>query len=284
VEVPLQFRHPHQVDQFIHPHRLRVTLYGVTADTDRIRYKSEDSVVNEIAWHQTLPDVMTIDIETKQDLGWGYDVRYEGTALVIEIRHKPIISSKGGSLRGLKVAVDAGHSTGSFGTIGPLGNTEASINLMAAKVVKQELEKRGAEVVMTQDGTKEISLQERVNLAWKEKAQLFISIHADACEAGTDPREVEGYSVHYYQPQSKDLATLIHEEYGKRTPFRDQGLWRSNLAVCRTTQMPSILLEQAFLMIPEFEDIMLTPKHHRNVADSIIAAITQLLEGGKTKP
>lgn len=278
LEIPLQFRHLYRVEQMIHPHTIKLTLFGVIADSDRIRYRTPDSVINEVLWYQTEPTTCVIEIRTDQDHPWGYDVRYEGTTLFLEVRHRPVLSNKNQPLKGMRIAIDAGHSRESYGTIGPWGNTEASINLTVAKVVKQELEKRGAEVIMPQDGTKEISLQERVNFAWRQKAQLFISLHCDACPEGQDPREVQGYSIHYYHPQSHALAKALHQFYGVKSGFRDQGLWRSNLAVCRAPQMPALLMEQGFLILPEYEETMLTPKHAMNVAESIIKAITRFMD------
>jgi N-acetylmuramoyl-L-alanine amidase len=131
---------------------------------------------------------------------------------------------------------------------------------------------------MTQDGAREVSLQDRVTHAWRERADLFISLHCDACDAGQDPRDIEGYSVHYFHPQSHDLASVIHRFYGKKTGIRDQGVWRSNLAVCRMTQMPSILLEQGFLILPETEEILISAKNQRSATEALIAAITELVE------
>lgn len=275
IEVPLQYIHAHRVDQFLNPYRLRLTLYNVIADTDRIRYRTPNSVVTEVSWNQPLPATYVLDIQTNQKVPWGYDVRYEGTTLVLEIRHRPKWQ---GGLKGLTVAVDAGHSPQSFGTIGPWGNTEASVTLSVAKAVKKYFEQKGASVVMIQDGTREMSLQDRVVMAWQNRADFFISIHCDACPEGQNPREVEGYSVHYFYPQSRWMAEEIHRIYGEKTKFRDQGLWRSNLAVCRTTQMPSILLEQGFLMLPEHEELMLTPKHQETVADVLYNALVSLMK------
>lgn len=277
LEIPLQFVHPHRVEQRVDPHRLRLTVYGVVADTDRIRFKSQQTVVNEVVWSQPTPGVYVLDIDTKQKHPWGYDVRYEGTTLVMEIRHRPVmnLNRTNTPLRGLKVALDAGHTKENFGTIGPWGNTEASVVLAAAKVAKQMLEAKGAQVVMIQDGTKEISLQDRVDLAWKERADLFISLHADACPEGQNPRDTEGHSVHYYHPQSRWLAEIIHDKYGQKSKFTDQGVWRSNLAVCRITQMPSLLFEQGFLMLPEVEEIFLTKKHQDMVATVLFESIVE---------
>jgi N-acetylmuramoyl-L-alanine amidase len=276
VEIPLQYRHAFRIEQSVEPHRLQVTLFGVTADSDRMRYKTDNTVVKEISWYQSDPTTAVFDIQTTQDEAWGYDARYEGTTFVLEIRHRPNL--KGNSLKGLKVAVDAGHSRQSFGTIGPWGNTEASVNLLLANVLKKELENRGAEVVMTQDGTREISLSERSAMAWHEKANIFISLHCDACADGQDPRQIQGFSVHYYQPQSHAFASALHDVYAQKSGIRDEGLWRSNLAVCRATQMPAVLFEQAFLVLPEYEELLLTPKHQKMAAESIIAAIEDVFD------
>lgn len=278
LSMPLQYRHAYRLDQFLDPYNLRLTLFGVVADTDRIRYLSKDSVIKEVTWNQTEPSTCVFEIRTNQNQPWGYDVRYEGDTLILEIRHRPPHNGKNGSLKGLRVAVDAGHSPSSFGTIGPWGNTEASVCLLVSKAVKQELEKRGAEVVLTQDGTKEISLQGRVDAAWAAKAHVFISIHADACPEGQNPQDVEGYSFHYYHPQSRELAEILHRDYGRRSNIRDQGLWRSNLAVCRATQMISILMEQGFLLLPEFEAQFLTPKHQKMVADNIASSLWEFMD------
>jgi N-acetylmuramoyl-L-alanine amidase len=279
VEIPLQARHLHRVEQTVDPHVLKLTLYGVVADTDRIRYINPDSDVKEITWFQEDPTTVTFDIRTDQKNGWGYDVRYEGNTLVLEIRHKPVLTGKAPSLRGLKVAVDAGHSVQSFGTIGPWGNTEASVNLAAANVLKATLEKRGAEVVMIQDGTKELTLQDRVVAAWKARAQLYISLHCDAVPEGVDPREADGFSIHYYHPQSQRFAEIVHRNYAARSGMKDGGLWRSNLAVCRTPTMPSILMEMGFLIIPEHEERLTSVKHQQLVADTVTNSIYELIKG-----
>lgn len=277
VEIPLQYRHAHRIEELANPYRLRLTLYGVSPDTDRIHYKSPKSEVKELVWIQPSDDTAVFEIPLRHQQGWGYDVRYEGTKLILEIRHRPQTG-----MRGLRVAVDAGHSAQNYGTIGPWANTEASVNLSVAKVLKKELERRGAEVVMIQDGTKEPSLQERVDQAWQQKAQLYVSLHCDATEDGVDPRDFEGFSVHYYQPQSRGLADEVHSVYGARTPFHDQGLWRSNLAVCRITQMPSILFEMGFLVIPSTEERLVSPLYHQLVATAVADAINNFLS--KSQP
>lgn len=282
LRIPLRHRHAHRIEQSVNPHRLLLKLYGVRADTDRIGFKSDKSVVREVTWKHDEPDAVTFDIRTNQSQAWGYNVRYEGTTFILEIRHAPQIAQKwGATLKGIRVAVDAGHSPASFGTIGPWGNTEASVNVMTARALKEALERRGAEVVMIQDGTREISLKDRVEEAWERRAHMFISLHCDATGEGNDPRDDHGFSVHYYHPQSRALAEELHGRYKQKSGIPDRGLWRSNLAVCRTTEMPSILFEQAFLILPEFEERLLTPRFQRLIADTIVEAVQAFVDKSK---
>ncbi len=278
IEIPLSYVHAHRVDEMVNPYRLELTLFGVIADTDRIRFLDPNSVVKQIYWKQVLPESYTLVVVTSQNYPWGYDVRYEGTKLVLEIRHAPPWNPGTKSpLRGLKVALDAGHSVGSYGTIGPLGNTEARVNLLLARTIAEKLKNLGAQVSMIQDGTKELSLQNRVDLAWKERSHVFISLHTDACGEGEDPREVEGYSVHYYNISARPLAERIRSIYGKRSNIRDQGLWRSNLAVCRNTTMPALLFEQGFLILPEYEEQFLKKEHQSMVGNVLGEALIDFL-------
>jgi len=285
LELPLSYVHAHRVDEFVNPYRMELTLFGVVADTDRIHFIAKDSIIKEIYWKQFLPESFTLVIITDQSYPWGYEVRYEGTKLILELRHRPRWEhSKTAPLRGLKIAVDAGHSTGSYGTIGPLGNTEASVNLLVAKAVEERLKNLGASVVMTQDGTKDpFSLQSRIDLAWKEKANIFVSIHSDACAEGENPREVEGFSVHYYNVGGELLGEILRDDYGKKSGIRDQGLWRSNLAVCRATTMPSILFEQGFLILPEFEERFLKKDHQQMVAHVVGESIVEFMKRTQSK-
>jgi N-acetylmuramoyl-L-alanine amidase len=181
----------------------------------------------------------------------------------------------------LKIVLDPGHSPQSYGTIGPLGNTEASVTSAVALVVKRELEKKGADVILTHDANQDVSLKSRTDLAWKSRAHIFISLHCDATPEGQDPRPSQGYSVHYYSPQSRELAEAIHDTYGKKTGVTDQGLWRSNLSVCRMTQMPSVLLEMAFLVLPEYEEMLLKPSFQETVAEALSSSIVTFVNETK---
>jgi N-acetylmuramoyl-L-alanine amidase len=277
IELPLQARHLHQVEEYTDPNKIQLTLWGVTADSDRVRYREKNSLVKEITWRQPEPGTFVLDIQLHRKHPWGYDVRYEGNVLVMELRRAPMVGvGRNPRLKGLKVVLDPGHGPMNFGTIGPLGNTEATVVLQLAEVMKKELEKRGAEVIITRDH-RDMNLRQRTELAWKEKGHVFISLHCDAIAEGQDPRKSHGYSVHYYSAQSRLLADALHSAYGERVSIPDQGMWRSNLAVCRLPQMPSVLFELGFLIMPEFEELVLTPAFQQIAAESVAIALQNFI-------
>jgi N-acetylmuramoyl-L-alanine amidase len=77
------------------------------------------------------------------------------------------------------IAIDAGHGGKDPGTIGSLGVPEKTITLMYARTLKEKLIKSGFKVVMIRDSDIFIPLERRVEIARNNKADLFISIHAD---------------------------------------------------------------------------------------------------------
>ncbi len=80
-----------------------------------------------------------------------------------------------------KVVIDAGHGGIDPGAIGRSGVYEKTLTLQVAKKLYRILDKKkGYQPIMTRDRDIFLSLRERVNVARKEGADLFISVHADS--------------------------------------------------------------------------------------------------------
>ncbi|MDO6568546.1 N-acetylmuramoyl-L-alanine amidase [Alteromonas sp. 1_MG-2023] len=83
--------------------------------------------------------------------------------------------------RDIIVAIDAGHGGGDPGSIGPAGTYEKHITLSIAKKLEAMINgERGMRAIMTRSGDYYVSPNKRPELARKQKADLLISIHADA--------------------------------------------------------------------------------------------------------
>lgn len=94
--------------------------------------------------------------------------------------------------RDLIIAIDAGHGGKDAGAIGKRGTKEKDVVLAIARKLAQLVDKEpGMRAYLTRNSDTFISLRGRINRARKQKADLFISIHADAFHR----REAKGASV-----------------------------------------------------------------------------------------
>ncbi len=273
IRIPLEDVLPYRTEHTMDPTLLTLTFYGASNKTDLIRYDPEDPLIQNIRWKQVGPETCQILIQPRFKKWWGYDTRYEGNTFVIEIR-KPWPST---SLEGMVIAVDAGHGGTEMGATGPHGTREKDINLQIAKVVADRLEKAGAKPFLIRDKDADVPLYQRHVIAWANQARLFVSVHCNASGFGENPLVTNGFSIYAYHPQSMPLARAIHGYYKKNTLLPDRGLFYADFAVCRMTQMPAVLTEQAYIIVPEQEVLLLDSTFHQSVAKSILQGIKEFL-------
>lgn len=95
--------------------------------------------------------------------------------------------------RDIVVAVDPGHGGQDPGTIGPRGTEEKNVTLAIARALARQIdEQHGMRAVLTRDSDIFIPLRERMVIARRAKADLFVSIHADSVA----DRQIAGASVY----------------------------------------------------------------------------------------
>ena len=83
--------------------------------------------------------------------------------------------------RDIVIVVDAGHGGEDPGAVGKRKTYEKHITLSIAKRLERLIKReKGMKVVMTRSSDHFVSLSQRVMIAQKAKAHLFVSIHADA--------------------------------------------------------------------------------------------------------
>jgi N-acetylmuramoyl-L-alanine amidase len=116
-------------------------------------------------------------------------------------RRVPLISVK-------RVVIDPGHGGRDPGAISRRGLKEKDINLVVAKLLKRELEKRGFRVYLTRVRDVYLSLQRRVQIAKERRADLFVSVHTNS----NRDQGVNGVEVYFLSPRysgkSKRVTTL----------------------------------------------------------------------------
>ena len=250
----------------------RILLFGATSNTDWVEQDPNDDLIEHITWSQIQPQIYEIGIKLTAPV-WGYDARYDDRLFVVEFRRAPKV---GEGLSGLTIAVDAGHSADP-GAVGPTGLVEKDANLRLAQELKLDLESQGAKVIMTRVGDEDVPLALRPVLAVSQDADLFVSVHNNAVPDGINPRRRNGSATYYYHPFSGDLAKSVHRQLVKATKLDDYGLTRGNFAVIRPTQYPSILVECAFIIIPEQEELLTTEEFIERTASGIASGISDFV-------
>jgi N-acetylmuramoyl-L-alanine amidase len=159
--------------------------------------------------------------------------------------------SRAGSIKtqNITLVIDPGHGGSDSGATGITGLKEKNVNLTVSLYLADLLQSRGFNVVLTRKSDVNISLSERVAKAEKAKADLFISIHANAHLTNIFASGTETY---YYQnkstsPQSFYLASLLQQETTRLLKLPNRGVKTKPFHVIKETSMPSVLLELAFL-------------------------------------
>ncbi|NIQ56063.1 MAG: N-acetylmuramoyl-L-alanine amidase, partial [Gammaproteobacteria bacterium] len=105
--------------------RASLVLYRSYSDTDWLRYGRADPFLQAADWFQPASDRYTLHLDFARP-PWGYDVRYESGALVLEVRKPPEIDPDR-PLSGRTIAIDPGHPPA--GATGPTRLYEGDANL-----------------------------------------------------------------------------------------------------------------------------------------------------------
>ncbi len=86
VVFPLQVPVPVSVQQGAST--LTLNLYNTTAQTDIIRL-DDDPIISRLDWQQLTPTQVQYTFNLKSQQQWGYNLKYDGTSLVLSLRHPP---------------------------------------------------------------------------------------------------------------------------------------------------------------------------------------------------
>lgn len=270
LRVPLPDRLPYHIEET--EHGLQLDVFGATSLVNFFQYGSLDPLIERAQWSQPLDSVFRVNVELHQSV-WGYDAFHDQSgALILRIRRPPIIDTER-PLRGLLIAVDAGHGGADSTTMGPTRFTEARANLAIAQKLRPLLEAAGARVLMTRNSDVFVDLGVRTQMAADSNAHILVSVHNNAFPDGVNPFENNGTSVYYFHPHSVDLAQNLQRELLAELRLRDIGIGRADLALVRPTWMPAALTETSFMMIPEQEAALRDPAVQERIARAHLRAI-----------
>ncbi len=209
---------------------------------------------------------------------FGYKSYYtDDNRLIIEVKKFPDIN-KSTPLKGLIIAIDAGHGGTELGAIGCLNDNEKDVNLEISKILKEKLETNGANVIMTREDDSFVGLNDRVEIANKNNAQIFISIHNNALPDSAAHLKSTGSEAYYFYPQSKELAKDVVEALAKETGFKNNGAKAQSFAVVRNTNCPAILVEVGYIINPEDNAKLIDKDYQNKIAEAILHGLENYLK------
>ena len=213
------------------------------------------------------------------------------------------------------IVLDAGHGGHDPGAVGPHGTKEKDINLAIVLQLEKVFQKdRNYKVILTRKDDTFIPLVERANIANKNKADLFVSVHCNAnlkrtasgfeiyflSEKASDTEAISTETlensvialedksdekktvlqnmlwsmvVNEYINESSELSSFVVAEASGRLKIPNRGIKQANFYVLRGTQMPSVLVETAYISNYTEEAKLATSSFQKSVADSIYEGI-----------
>ena len=217
----------------------------------------------------------------------------------------------------ITVAIDAGHGGEDPGAIGANGSHEKVITLALAKKLKQKIDaEENMRAVLIRDGDYFVPLGQRVIKARGAKADLFLSIHADAfikpeargssvfalsengatsvaarwlAKKENDADLVGGINVDVKDPflkrtlidlsqtatinDSLKLGHAVLKEIGGINTLHKARVEQAGFAVLKAPDIPSILIETAFISNPEEEKRLNDSNYQDKLVDAIVSGI-----------
>ena len=219
------------------------------------------------------------------------------------------------------IAVDAGHGGEDSGARGAAGSLEKNITLSIARKLKKIIdEDEQLRAVLTRDDDYFVPLHGRVVKARKLKADLFVSIHADAftnpdakgssvfalSEKGATSASAKylankenesdligGVSLDDKDPMlaktlldlsqtatindSVKLGNFVLDQLGDINDLHKSDVEQAGFAVLKSPDIPSILVETAFISNPKEEQILNNEEHQEILAKNILIGIKKYL-------
>lgn len=219
--------------------------------------------------------------------------------------------------RDVVIAIDAGHGGQDPGARGATGTWEKNITLAVARELARQLNReRGMKAVLTRDGDYFIPLQGRYRKAREAKADLFVSIHADAFNKQTasgssvfvlSQRGASSEAARWLADRenaadlvggvslddkdntlaavlldlsqsatmkaSEDVAAHVLGALKRVGKAHKPNVERANFVVLRSPDVPSILVETAFISNPGEEKRLNDPLHQQRLSSAVLNGV-----------
>jgi len=316
----------HKVFTLENPHRVVIDLSGA-AVARGLRLPTAGGPVRTVRTGTQPDGVLRVVLVLNQAL--SPTVTVSGTQLTIELGKMPRVDAPPREVRAahapaevgrdIIVAVDAGHGGNDPGATGAAGTREKDVVLAIARDLARQINAEpGMRAVLTRDSDTKIELRERINRARRAKADIFISVHADAIK----DRSVAGSSVYVLSEKgatdeaaallarqenavdlnggislggmnevaasmlldvsqatsisySMDAASKVLAQLDKVGTVRKSSVRQAGFLVLKSHDIPSMLVETAYISNPGEEKNLRSAAHQAKIAAAIFKGVRE---------
>ncbi|MBB4659851.1 N-acetylmuramoyl-L-alanine amidase family protein [Parvularcula dongshanensis] len=211
------------------------------------------------------------------------------------------------------VVIDPGHGGFDPGAAGPSGYAEEMATLEAAKTLRTILTARGYEVILTREDDSYVEHEQRIEMARRSGAELFLSLHADAHEDhslrgasvytlsekrsarfAAEAKDAGNFSLYDVslaederdvgailfdlaneatQNESGRLAGALVSSLSGSVPMINNTHRKASLKVLLAADVPAVLVEMAFISNPEDEGNLRSPRWRRMAMGAVADGI-----------
>ncbi len=239
----------------------------------------------------------------------------EGKALAAIEEKQPVVRPSQARIE--RIVIDPGHGGHDPGAIGPSGLMEKDVVLKIAKRLRRQLEKRGYKIFLTRERDIYLPLEERTAIANTRKADLFVSVHANASRK-RGARGIETYILNFPSDEEAmelaarenaistkrltDLQIILydlmlnakvnessrlahHVQQSLNTSLnhrksrdRDRGVKQAPFYVLMGARMPAILAEVSFISNRREESRLKSRRHLDKIATAIAEGLNGYIE------
>jgi N-acetylmuramoyl-L-alanine amidase len=304
--------------------RIEVTIPDAVVDVSFQRERPTGGIVEQVEFRGGRENTFVITLGPRFRQVKAQEL--DGPArLVLELQAQPLATRESApvpsptpeqsQMWSLKtVVLDPGHGGEEVGAQGPGGALEKDVTLGLARKLRSALINRlGIQVFLTRDGDQFLSLDDRAAIANNYKADLFISIHANASRShGAHGSEV--YFLSYqatddesrrlaaaegsmalpselnaigsdlslvlwdmaqadHLEESSALASRVQEELAGVTGSEGRGVKQAPFRVLVGAAMPAILLEVAFISHPDEEKLLVSDAFQNQIVTALAQGV-----------
>ncbi len=274
IVIPITDKPAHYVDEG--PSGMTLILYGTSGPARKqLPVKAPASSYIKTVTTASGGSQMKYTFDLKGPV-YGYLTLWKEGTLTFRVRRPPKVNPAS-PLLGRTITIDPGHPP--VGATGPTGLWEPVATLAVGFKVQELLQAKGVKVIMTRTSPDPVDLYTRSAMSRRENAEAFVSIHLNAVPDGQNPFRAQGTSTYHYYPHSEALADSVQRTAVANLGLRNAGVKRENFAVIRGTWMPSILVEGAFIIVPDQEAALQTPEYQMKYAQGIVDGLENYFRG-----